>query len=131
MGLLTEERHLSHKQVLIVEDDRAISDALSKLLVSEGYNVSVAYNGEEGIQILNQSKSSPCLILLDLMMPLKDGFKFREEQLQLADHKTVPVVIMTASENINSKTERLHVQDYIRKPVDISTYLNVVKRYCG
>jgi CheY-like chemotaxis protein len=65
------------------------------------------------------------------MMPVKDGFKFREEQLQEEAHKAVPVVIMSADGNVSEKKARIMAQDYIRKPVDINTYLNVVKRYCG
>ncbi len=116
---------------MIIEDDRGISDALSELLESEGYTVSCAYNGEEGLKLLGQSKSSPCLILLDLMMPIKDGFQFRQEQLLDPQHKDVPVVVMSADGNVAEKKRRIRAQDYIRKPVDISTYLNVVKRYCG
>lgn len=122
---------MSHKQVLIVEDDRGISDALSELLESEGYEVACAYNGDEGIKLLSQAKTSPCLILLDLMMPVKDGYQFRKEQLLDPVHKDVPVVVMSADGNVTEKKGRIGAQDYIRKPVDISTYLNVVKRYCG
>jgi DNA-binding response OmpR family regulator len=122
---------LSHKQVLIVEDDRGISEALTELLISEGYQVACAYNGEEGIRLLGEYKQSPCLILLDLMMPVKDGYQFRKEQLLDPHHKDVPVVVMSADGNVTEKKGKIGAQDYIRKPVDISTYLKVVKRYCG
>lgn len=120
-----------HKQVLIVEDDRAISDALSDLLESEGYSVKCAFNGQEGIDALNSLDHPPCVILLDLMMPVKDGFQFRIEQLKIPTFSEVPVVVMSADGNIREKKARIGAAEYIKKPVDIDTYLNVVKRFCG
>lgn len=117
--------------MLIVEDDRAISAALCDLLESEGYSVKCAYNGQEGIEALNELDQSPCVILLDLMMPIKDGFQFRTEQLRIPSHSEVPVVVMSADGNIREKKARIGAAEYIKKPVDIDTYLDVVKRFCG
>lgn len=69
------------KQILVVEDDTSIRELLVELLESEGYVVSSAVNGLEGIKYL-QSQQTPDLILIDLMMPVMDGYSFRSEQLK-------------------------------------------------
>ncbi|MGZ3669494.1 MAG: response regulator transcription factor, partial [Bdellovibrionota bacterium] len=63
-----------HKQILVIEDDDSIRDALEELFSSEGYSVAVADNGSSGLTALAASK--PCLVLLDLMMPVMDGRGF-------------------------------------------------------
>lgn len=121
---------MGHKQVLVIEDDRSISEALSELLQSEGYTVQTAFNGQEGLDILQNSITLPCVILLDLMMPVKDGFQFRNEQLQNPKISGVPVVVMSADGHVQEKKARIGALDYIRKPVDVETYLKVVSRFC-
>src|SRR5262245_35335645 len=121
---------MSCKRVLIIEDDRSISESLSELLESEGYAVEVAYNGQEGLEALNKAPILPCLILLDLMMPVKDGFQFRAEQLQDPRISQVPVVVMSADGNVQQKKARIGAAEYIRKPVDIEVYLDVIRRVC-
>lgn len=122
---------MSHKQVLIIEDDRSISEALAELLESEGYLVQCAFNGQEGLDTLSKSTSLPCVILLDLMMPIKDGFQFRNEQLLDPKISGVPVVVMSADGHVQEKKARIGALDYIRKPVDVETYLRVVARFCN
>jgi CheY-like chemotaxis protein len=118
-------------QILIIEDDRSISEALSELLQSEGYSVVTAFNGQEGLDLLVKSPVLPRVILLDLMMPVKDGFQFRDEQLRNPKIAGVPVVVMSADGHVQEKKARIGALDYIRKPVDVETYLKVVARFCG
>ncbi len=118
------------KRVLIVEDDESIRDSTKELLELEGYTVECAKDGEEGIQTLRYSEVLPDLILLDLMMPIKDGFQFRLEQQQDPKLAQVPVVIMTADGHAEQKKERLNAKGYIKKPSDIETILEVVKQCC-
>lgn len=122
---------MSHKQILIIEDDRSISDALCELLESEGYSVQCAFNGQEGLDALQGARTLPCVILLDLMMPVKDGFQFRNEQLSNPKISSVPVVVMSADGHIQEKKARIGALEYIRKPVDVETYLKVVSRFCS
>lgn len=122
---------MSHKRILIIEDDQAIREALVDLFESEGYQVERAVNGQEGIERLTSAQSLPCVILLDLMMPIKDGFAFRKEQLENPKLSNVPVVVMSADGHVHEKKQRLQAKDYLHKPVDIDVYLDVVKRYCG
>jgi CheY-like chemotaxis protein len=82
--------------VLIVDDDASVLDALGELLESEGYAVVTALNGREALERL-RGGLRPCVILLDLMMPVMDGWDFRQEQVKDRDLKDIPIVIVTAA----------------------------------
>lgn len=116
------------KTILIIEDDEYIRDSLAELLETEGYTVNVAFNGEEGMNAL-RTQGKPSLILLDLMMPIKDGFQFREEQLQDPSFSQIPVVIMSAHGNIKENRERTGALAYLKKPIDIDEVLKTVEKY--
>lgn len=116
------------KKILVVEDDQGIRDAIVELLEMEGYNVMSATNGHEALQVLSGT-SRPGLILLDLMMPVMDGFKFRECQLSLPDLAEIPVVIMSADGNVGPKKAAIGAKDYIKKPVDIDDLLKRISVY--
>ena len=87
---------MSTKKILVLEDDESIRECTRDLLELNGYTVECARNGEEGIQVLRRSGGLPDLILLDLMMPVKDGFQFRLEQQQDPTLAHIPVVVLTA-----------------------------------
>jgi len=115
--------------ILVIEDDPAIREALCLILETEGYEVKAAENGQAGLAALSSS-CGPCLILLDLMMPVMNGFEFltaRERDVTLV---TIPVVIVSAfaesAEHVSSKT-----QGFVKKPVNLELLLDVVRRYCG
>ena len=118
------------KKILVIEDDDSIRESTKDLLELEGYDVEVARNGEEGIQMLRGSGALPHLILLDLMMPIKDGFQFRLEQKQDPMLTHIPVVIMTADGHAEEKTVKLGAADCLKKPADIEVILETVKRCC-
>ena len=119
------------KTILIIEDDKYIREPLKELLESEGYFVLCAENGEEGLNVLHKNDGEkPNLILLDLMMPVKDGFQFREEQLASSLIAHLPVVVMSADGNLNAKSKKLTAQAYLKKPIDIDEVVKVVKQYC-
>ena len=120
---------MENKKILVVEDDESIRESVKDLLEMEGYTVECASNGEEGIKAL-RGGNLPGLILLDLMMPRTDGFQFRLEQQQDPALASIPVVILTADGDVEKKQERLCASAYIRKPVDIETIIEVVKRCC-
>ena len=118
------------KKILIVEDDEVIREVLRDLLESEGYVVECAANGEEGIQALRREGPLPSLILLDIMMPVKDGFEFRYEQEQDSTLAGVPVVVMTADHNAESKRLRIGAKGFIKKPFNVDDMVGMVERYC-
>ncbi|MDB4946889.1 MAG: response regulator [Labilithrix sp.] len=114
------------RRVLVVEDDRDIRETLEEVLVAEGYTVEVASNGQEALERLRAAEPLPNLILLDLMMPVKDGLAFREEQQRDPLLAEVPIVIMSADAHIEEKRRRMHVDAAIRKPFDIDLMLQMV-----
>lgn len=115
-------------RILLVEDDRDILRNVQKLLLSEGYIVDTAENGAEALSFLQKATELPGIIILDLMMPVMDGFQFREEQKKLPNLAHIPVVIMTADGHVDEKRVRTSAAAALRKPADIDDILETVKR---
>lgn len=117
------------KSILIVDDDRAIREALGELLAGEGYAVRLATNGQDG---LDQLKRDPFLhlILLDLMMPVKDGLQFRTEQMGLPQVSRIPVVVMTAYHE-SVKVNRVGALRILHKPLELAEVLSTVRDALG
>jgi CheY-like chemotaxis protein len=117
------------KAVLVVEDDFETREMMALALEKEGYSVSTVANGQEALDHLRKSPL-PCLILLDLMMPVMDGWEFREKQAQSPALALIPVVIISGAGNIREKAQTLGVADYLEKPIELDCLLNIVQRYC-
>ncbi|PIZ01145.1 response regulator [bacterium (Candidatus Gribaldobacteria) CG_4_10_14_0_8_um_filter_33_9] len=83
------------KKILIVEDEELLYDMLKRKLEIEGYEVSIAENGVEGLEKIK--KINPDLILLDIVMPEKGGFEVMEELQQEEDYKNIPIIIISNS----------------------------------
>lgn len=117
----------AQKRVLIAEDDEPIRSALAELFTDEGYQVSTAANGQEALDILRASTLLPNVILLDLMMPIKDGVAFRAEQELDPRLAKIPVVLMSADEELEIKKIKVGLRHHIRKPLDVESVLMMVK----
>jgi CheY-like chemotaxis protein len=117
------------REVLVVDDDFEIRDVLSQLLEEEGYRVQSAANGQEAIGRL-RAGATPCVILLDLMMPVMNGWQFRSEQAADPALAQIPVVVISASRNIDEKALALDAADLLHKPLELDHLLDVVSRYC-
>lgn len=114
--------------VAIVEDDSEFRNMLRELLEEEQYRVVAVANGAEALEQL-RGETLPNVILLDVSMPVMDGFdflRFRNEDPQLA---TVPVVLVTNAKPHERPT--IGVSDVVRKPIDIDEILFAIKRYCA
>ncbi len=83
------------KRILIVEDEKILRDLLQKKLLKEGYEVLAACDGQEGIEMIRQEK--PDLILLDILMPRKDGFGVMEDMQKDPEIKNIPIIIVSNS----------------------------------
>jgi CheY-like chemotaxis protein len=116
-----------YKTVLIVEDDEGIREALKLTLEFDGYHVETAENGKEGLERLSTIKT-PCLILLDLMMPVMDGWAFAEAMRKDMMLAAIPIVVVTA---FADKAEAVGAARIIKKPVDTPLLLRFVREYCG
>jgi CheY-like chemotaxis protein len=115
------------KTILVVEDDAATREALGLILVSEGFRFLGAANGQEALGLL-RSGPHPDLILLDLMMPIMDGWQFRREQSQDSALSAIPVVVLSADGNVQQKATALQAADYLQKPVDVENLIAVIQR---
>jgi CheY-like chemotaxis protein len=113
-------------EILIVDDDADIRDSLGSLLEGEGYAVACAANGREALDRL-RAGLLPCLILLDLMMPVMDGLAFIAQQTADPTLAGIPVVVITAAGQ--TKTASLP-RPVLSKPIQIETLLNTVARHC-
>ena len=118
------------KLILVIEDDSAILDSLKQLLEMEGFEVATAMNGQDGIDLLKASDRLPQLILLDLMMPIKDGFEFRNEQMENPKFASIPILVMTAEGHQSERKDRLKAKAILRKPLDIDQLIDVERRNC-
>ena len=129
MRLLVDALDLSCRSILVVDDDPDVRDAVAAVLVDEGYQVSSARNGREALDQLRQH-TKPSLILLDMVMPDMDGWRFRMELKKHPDLAEIPVVILSAHGNVRDAALALGVSDYLRKPLRIESLLEVAERYC-
>lgn len=116
------------KRILVIEDDTSIRELLVELLESEGYSVASAVNGLEGLKYL-RSEKIPDLILIDLMMPVMDGYSFRTEQLKDVEWSKIPTVVMSAEANAKEKMKNFKITAFLSKPVELETILKTVAHY--
>ena len=119
------------ESVLVVDDDPGVRDALAELLASEGYAVAAAENGRVALDLL-QAGLRPCAVILDLMMPVMDGWDFRAAQSQSPSLKEVPVIVITAA-GFSKESVRTQFGDlpFFAKPPNPDALLATVKRVCG
>jgi CheY-like chemotaxis protein len=118
-------------KVLLVDDDFAIIDGVSDFLESEGFAVATASNG---IDALNQLRSGlrVDVIVLDVMMPVMDGWDFRAEQLADPSLRDTPVVVISASGFSRDTLQRqLYASDVLPKPLDLDGFLRALNTVCG
>jgi CheY-like chemotaxis protein len=115
-------------RILLVEDDDEIREALTDVLEQQGYLVEGARNGREALELLHDHEA-PRLILLDLMMPVMDGWQFRHAQLEDPMIARIPVVVLSAMTNLRTRTADLHAAECLAKPVDVAYLLEAVSRY--
>ncbi len=104
--------------VLVVEDDVAVRETLRELLTDSGLRVVCARNGADALDELFRAAVAPTLILLDLMMPIMDGYEFRARQLADARLRDIPVVVITAHEDAQ-RTSRALGAPVLVKPFDV------------
>lgn len=118
-----------HRSVLIVEDDRDIRESLSKGLSLLGVRTIAATQGQEALEIL-QKIEPPCLILLDIMMPVMDGWQFRAIQKTDSRIADIPVIVITADGNAKTKARQMGVSAGMTKPFDLQVLFGLVRSHC-
>jgi two-component system response regulator MprA len=108
------------ERILIIEDDKAIVRVLERSLVYEGYEVDLAYNGEQGLELA--LSKNPSLIVLDLMLPGMDGLEVTEK---IRKDSAVPILMLTARGGLDDRVEGLDsgADDYMVKPFELDELL--------
>lgn len=114
------------RRVFVVEDDSELRRTLGEALTAQGYEVVAAANGAEALDALRRAESRPCLILLDLMMPVMNGYEFRAAQRADPALSDIPVVVISAHE----RSEVVDADEFLPKPVALRRLLSVIARYC-
>ena len=113
--------------VLIVEDDADLQDMMVQIIGLEGFNARAAANGREALAYL-RAHQPPNVILLDLMMPVMDGWQFRREQQRDAELAKVPIVVLSAFDQIHAGDFAMNT--FLKKPIDFDRLLKLVRQYC-
>jgi CheY-like chemotaxis protein len=116
--------------VMIVEDEADARDAMVELIAGEGFSAVGAVHGQEALDML-RSGTRPALILLDLKMPVMDGWEFCEALAADERLASIPVAILTASAIYYSLPHRRNGAGLFTKPVDFQRLLALVRRFCG
>lgn len=113
--------------ILLVEDDPALSESIAELLADAGYVVATAPHGAAALDYLH-TNAAPHLILLDLMMPVLDGFAFRRAQLRNRTFARIPVIVLSAIWR-NEQVCSIGAADWFTKPADIDSLLEAIARF--
>jgi CheY-like chemotaxis protein len=117
------------KRVLVVEDAPDIRDSMRELLEMDGYPVTTAENGKVALDVL-ESMPPPCLILLDLMMPVMDGFEFLERLQRHPNFKHFEVLLISANRDIHRAAKMPGVIGYLYKPFDLDQLMTIIEEHC-
>jgi two-component system, chemotaxis family, chemotaxis protein CheY len=113
--------------VLVVDDDPDILEALSEILEAEGFEIRRARNGKEALDRLEPD--APQLILLDLMMPVMDGWEFAQRMRQRPPEiARIPIIVLSADRNVGSKAAELGAVGHLAKPFELNDLLELVRR---
>ena len=111
--------------VLVVDDDDDIREVLEMALEEQGYVVSQASNGREALEVVSQEM--PSLILLDMKMPVMNGWEFAAELGQRYAQRA-PIVVISAAEDARRRAAEVGAQGWIGKPFELDDLLEIVKR---
>lgn len=113
--------------VLVIDDDREITETIRTVLTAKGFTVSVASDGNQGVAYAETK--NPDLVILDMMMPRRSGFLVLERLIQTTENP-IPVIMITGNEGARHQeyAEMLGVSDYIHKPFTMDRLVTSINR---
>jgi CheY-like chemotaxis protein len=116
--------------VMVVEDDPDVRETIGEILTDASYQPILASNGQEALSSLRAAPEKPCVILLDIMMPVMNGWQFRAQQKNEADLSDIPVVVITAHADASRAAEEMNAAGFLRKPIKLDSLLDFVSKLC-
>jgi DNA-binding response OmpR family regulator len=128
---MTSDAGGTGQHILVIEDEPAVQTLLRKQLTANGYQVTVAADGLDGLMKLESIK--PDLVISDVMMPNLDGIEFVRAIKQHQETRRIPVIFLTAKSDPRSMIEGINVgaRFYVTKPFQIDDVLSKVRRALG
>lgn len=114
------------KKILIIEDDSDIRMSLRQILELEEMNAIVADNGQQGLDQLN-THSDVQVVLLDMMMPIMDGWEFLKRMRSNEKWAHIPVIAISAA---GLKASSVNANVFLKKPLDLDLLLDTIRRLC-
>jgi CheY-like chemotaxis protein len=120
-------RTIDEEAVLLVDDDPDIRESLSELLDANGYEVLQAENGQIALDVLKKSPRFPCVVVLDLSMPVLDGREFLKLRASDPILRGIPVVVVSGSNQPDEPLEG--IDEFLRKPVKIERLMEIIDQY--
>ena len=118
---------MSLPTVFIIEDDVDTRDMLGRFLELEGYHVELASNGRQALELLGRGAPAN-VIVLDLMMPVMDGWEFRRRQIEDGRLRNIPTIVVSAAGR--ERLAQINADAYLTKPVDMDELLERVSQFC-
>ena len=123
-------RERERPPVLVVDDDDAIREALCDLLDDAGFATAGAHHGLEALEVLAALGTAPSFILLDLMMPVMDGWAFCERRRRSDALREIPVIAISAVE-VSDSNRPVGIDAFLTKPIDLGTFARLALRMAG
>lgn len=118
-----------HPTILLIDDHTDLRDGLEELLRREGYSVEAAANGREALDKLHAGLR-PCVILMDLMMPVMTGFEFRQQQMADPELGGIPVIAYSGMTDVDDSVRQLQAVAYVEKPIEFERLIALVRQHC-
>lgn len=118
---------MSHKRILMIDDELDILQTTQYALQAEGYEVYTAVDGKEGLQKLKEVK--PDVILLDLLLPGESGFQIAQQIRAMDEYKNIPIIVLSGKKELSDKYIAIKsgVVEYLEKPIDIDKLIYHVR----
>jgi PAS domain S-box-containing protein len=130
LGAQPARRSVPEAPVLVVDDDPEMREALFDALSRRGFHATQAANGDEALRYLRSGARKPCLILLDLKMPLMDGWTMQAQLGADPSLASIPLLLVSDDVDVERHAATMGVHGYLRKPINVETLLFAVKNYC-
>jgi len=124
------ERSATGARILVVDDDNAIRETLRAILEDEGYRVSVAANGRDALDVL-EAVGPPSLCIIDLVMPVMNGWQLCAELARRPALARVPVLLVSANSHVDAPPAGLETVHVMKKPISFDRLLEYLEHYCA